>query len=385
MISKTITKPSVSYSQSQLKAIGDMLCDDIENLLEVLHIDDYRLTNKMVICKCPIHNGDNESACNIYHEGETYRGNWKCRTHSCESIFRSSILGFIRGVLSHKKFGWEKQGDKTCSFNEAVKFALDFLNKDVSLIETSSNEIDNFKYVAKTFTTNLSDNKQHITRDLVINTLDIPAKYYIDRNYKHETLIKYDVGLCTNPNKPMYNRVVVPIYCNQHKFVIGCTGRSIFEKCNKCGAYHNPNTICPSTDKKWIYSKWKHSSSFKSQECLYNMWFAKEYIKSSRSIIIVESPGNVWRLEEAGIHNSVAIFGSSISDTQKILIDSSGAMDIIVLTDNDEAGDKAYKQIMDKFRDAYRVHRPKFDASDIGEMTTEEIYEQLLPQLKEFV
>ncbi|NDC71851.1 MAG: hypothetical protein EBZ62_00150, partial [Sphingobacteriia bacterium] len=36
----------------------------------------------------------------------------------------------------------------------------------------------------------------------------------------------------------------------------------------------------------------------------------------SHTAIIVESPGNVWRLEENGIHNSVALFGSSLSDRQ---------------------------------------------------------------------
>ena len=67
----------------------------------------------------------------------------------------------------------------------------------------------------------------------------------------------------------------------------------------------------------WIHSKWRHNKDFKTQEHLYNMWFAKEFIQSTRTAIIVESPGNVWRLEEAGIHNSVAIFGTNLSIKQK--------------------------------------------------------------------
>jgi hypothetical protein len=43
----------------------------------------------------------------------------------------------------------------------------------------------------------------------------------------------YDVGYCDNPAKPMYERAVVPIYDNEHKYIVGCTGRSIFEKCEK--------------------------------------------------------------------------------------------------------------------------------------------------------
>ena len=49
--------------------------------------------------------------------------------------------------------------------------------------------------------------------------------------------------------------------------------------------------------------------------------FAKEFIKESGIVILVESPGNVWRLEEAGVHNSVAIFGSSLADRQKMILD----------------------------------------------------------------
>ena len=68
---------------------------------------------------------------------------------------------------------------------------------------------------------------------------------------------------------------------------------------------------------------------------------------------------------------------------RKLLIDSSGAMNIVVLTDNDEAGTKAYEQINDKCKDIYRMHRPKFDADDIGEMSIENIQEQILPTVKD--
>ena len=113
-------KQSTSYSQDQLKNLCDLVCDDIERLLQVLEVEDYRLTEKMVFCKCPIHDGDNESALNLYYTGESYRGNWKCRTHGCEETFRSSIIGFVRGVLSRQKYNWSSDGDKTVSFKRAI-------------------------------------------------------------------------------------------------------------------------------------------------------------------------------------------------------------------------------------------------------------------------
>ena len=60
----------------------------------------------MVSMACPIHQGDNSSALNLYIEGDSYRANWKCRTHQCEKTFKGSILGFTRGLLSYQKYNW---------------------------------------------------------------------------------------------------------------------------------------------------------------------------------------------------------------------------------------------------------------------------------------
>jgi DNA primase len=107
------------------------------------------------------------------------------------------------------------------------------------------------------------------------------------------------------------------------------------------------------------------------------MWFAKEHILKSSTAILVESPGNVWRLEENNIHNSVAIFGSSLSDKQKMLLDSSGAMNLVILTDNDEAGRKAAEQIKTKCQNTYRVFIPQISKPDVAEMTSEEINQEI--------
>lgn len=379
---------SPSYNQTQLKIICDKLCDRIEDLLDALHIE-YRHANRnMITMSCPIHNGDNKSALNIYHEGDSYRGNWKCRTHGCEKVFKGSIIGFIRGVISTKKYSWSNNGDKVCSFNEAMEFAKNFLG-DISVNITEANkdhEKNTFARIVQNFSNGASgtekDDKPKLTRSVVRSVLKIPAEYYIHRGYSSEILDKYDIGLCDRPNKEMTNRIVAPIYDDKREYVVGCTGRSVFEKCQSCNHYHDNTEDCPNEYSLYKFSKWKHSSGFKSQNHLYNIWFAKQHIQQSTTAIIVESPGNVWRLEEAGIHNSVAIFGSSMSDRQKIILDASGAMTIVVLTDNDEAGDKAAEQIISKCQNTYKIIRPKIIRSDIGEMTIEEINQYIKPILE---
>ena len=378
-------KKSRSYDQLKLKLLCDHLCDNIESLLSSLDLE-YSMGNKMITMICPIHGGDNASALNLYHQGDYYRGNWKCRTHNCEKHFRSSIIGFIRGVLSHQKYGWADEKDMSCSFDEAVDYCTKFLNKDLGSIVVSKSDREKGMFTNLVSKITISDvevkKESKISRQSVRNSLTFPCQYFVDRGFSEKILDKYDIGFCDKPNKEMYNRAVVPIYDKDHSYLVGCTGRMIFDKCDKCNSYHDYSNTCPSSQNKWKYSKWKHNFEFKSQNYLYNLWFAKDHILASNTVVVVESPGNVWKLEENNIHNSVAMFGSSLSDRQKMLLDSSGAMNIIILTDNDEAGQKAAEQIKSKCQNTYRIFIPQISKPDVGEMTSEEINNEIKPLLE---
>ena len=375
-------KQSRSHNQHKLKILSDRVCDRIEDLLSYFNLE-YKITGRFISMSCPIHGGDNISAFNLYPDGEKYRGNWKCRSHGCEEVFKSSILGFIRGVLSHQDYGWVKNGDKAYSFDEAIQFAEKFLNQRVSDIKVDKSHIEktNFSNTVSVISTsdNTNQNTNCVKRQQIRKSLSIPSKYFLDRGFSSEVLDKYDVGDCINPGKEMHNRAVVPVYDIDYKFMTGCSGRSIFNKCGKCDHYHDSD--CPSDYEMYKHSKWRHSLNFKSQNNLYNFWFAKEHIKNSKKAIIVESPGNVWKLEEAGIHNSVAIFGTNLSNYQKMLLDTSGAMTLIIAMDNDEPGHKAAESIVSKCHKIYNIHKLSISHNDIGEMTANEIKEHILPQI----
>jgi len=126
----TMQKQSNSYNQHKLKIVCDKLCDNIESLFDYFGLHDLRHNGKMFVGKCPIHDGDNKTAFNIYPDGDTYRGNWKCRTHNCDKFFKSSIIGFVRGLLSNKKHGWKTNEDKTVSFDETIQFIQQFKYRD---------------------------------------------------------------------------------------------------------------------------------------------------------------------------------------------------------------------------------------------------------------
>ena len=135
--------------------------------------------------------------------------------------------------------------------------------------------------------------------------------------------------------KFLYNRAVVPIYDENYEYILGFTGRSIFLACVKSAK----TTITQIRSVLFFPNGNIPLGSTNKTACII-IGMRKQSILESNVIILVESPGNVWRLEEAGIHNSVAIFGAVLNDNQKKLIDESGAMSIVCLLDNDEAGRK---------------------------------------------
>lgn len=349
---------STLIDQPTLKVICDQLCDRIEDLLDYFNLE-YRLNSKFVSMKCPIHGGDNDSAVNIYYTGDMYRGNWKCRTHQCEKFFKASILGFIRGVLSNKKYDWSCAEDKSVTFAETLDFVKEFLSVDLDNFKISKTDREKLQFVS-----NLSvlqnpkpKDQNYITRNQIRKSLVIPSPYFINRGFDPEILNRYDVGDCVKDGKEMYQRAVVPIYDHEHMYMVGCTGRVIQDG---------------------IKPKWKHNAGFKAEENLYNFWYAKDIIQKTKTAIIVESPGNVWKLEENGIKNSVAIFGSNLNDKQKMILDSSGAMKLIVIMDSDDAGEQARKQIDKKCSKIYNIEHIRVSKNDIAELTNEEIRQEIL-------
>lgn len=365
-------------NSDKIDTLARIVCMRCDELLHELGIRLLKSGNKYIGC-CPIHGGNNSSALNLYPEGHTVPGFWKCRTHHCEQHFKKTIIGFTRGVLSHNNLNWSKNGNEMISFEDTIKWLCNFIKQDINDIKVDKNEIERRKFAAQV--SNFQKERARIAgipKSIVRETLQIPAEYYIKRKYSPEILTKYDIGLCDKQGKEMSGRVVVPIY-DEHNLMIGCTGRSVYDKCTKCGAYHT--NACPAESKKWLYSKWHNAGNFNTGSCLYNYWNAKKYIKETGLVILVEGPGDIWRLEEAGIHNAVALFGCELTDEQQILLESSGAMSIMILLDNDDAGKEAILEIKQRLNKFYNIFVPEIKTKDIGEMTIESIHEDLLPSI----
>jgi 5S rRNA maturation endonuclease (ribonuclease M5) len=360
------------WSQQQLNHISEELINNITAFYDHFGIE-YKELHKMLRSVCFIHGGDNKTALNLYHKADRVY-HYKCRTHGCEQIFGKSVIGMVRGLLSHRKYGWTEKGDEEVSFPEAVKFIINFLSGKVDLnqqIETNYENKNSFNHLVS----HICEEQlpfQDITRMDIRKRLSIPSQYFMKRGFSRNILDEYDVGECRNRDSEMKYRAVVPIYNVNYKY-IGATGRSVYEQCQQCKGYHHPKSKCMKI------SKWRHSSGLNRNLCLYNLHKAKQYIKRSNVAVIVESPGNVWRLEEAGIHNSVACFGTEIHDTQRYLLDENGAMVLIIIMDNDDAGRKVKENIKERFSKLYGLYFPIISMNDVAEMSVDDVKETLKP------
>jgi 5S rRNA maturation endonuclease (ribonuclease M5) len=346
---------SEKISREKIYSICDELSTKLPSLLDSLKIDYTEFENRISF-PCPVHGGDNvEGAC-IFTDGTKSKGNWVCWTHACEKDHGKNIIGFVKGALSSKQ-------NKEVSFFTAINYCLAFLEK--KLVDIKEEKIPESIYnnvkLMEILTREPEKVSLNIPREKVIETLEIPSKYYIGRGYLPETLVAFDVGECYNPNRQMYNRAVVPVYDEEYNY-IGCVGRTLDEN-----------------NKKY---KWMNSKGFKKSFYLYGIWLTKPHIQKTSSIVLVEGQGDVWRLYESGIKNCAGIFGADLGEDQLIALEKLGVMNVIILTDNDEAGQKAAQGIINKGGRRFNYFTPKISKKDIGEMSIQDIETELKPQIK---
>ena len=336
-------------NQSNLSEIKNNLINRLDELLLFLGVDNLSKDCLMFYGTCPIHDGDNQTALNLYHEQANVPGYWVCNTKKCHEKYNRTIFGFILAILQ-KKFG------KNFTFWKMIDYLDDFVkSKKIENVVVKKVEIK----------------ESNIPKKELYKRLKIPSNYFIKRGISKEILQKYEVGDCWTKKTPMYTRAVVPVYDVKGRKIIGVIGRSFFDICVKCNLYHYGNN-CP--DKKFskFFSKWRNHGFSKSCS-LYNYWFALPFIQKYSTVYIVEGPRDVWKLEQAGIRNSVALYGINLSDRQKILIEMSGAYNIIILLDPDEAGQIALENIKKKLT-KYKLEIPNY-SKDIKYMNDSEIKE----------
>jgi len=365
------------FNDKEVAYIQDRANERVAEILDALGIE-YSERGDYLQGKCPCHDGDNPRS--FYWAIRT--NHWRCNTKHCEkdaiSGKSSSIFGLIRGAMSnkiHEKF----------YFNQAVFFAGKILGiGDIKFDKSTKEDIEVNKIIKqykrkknKAVGLNLTPLSN------VIEVLEKDDFYYIRRGVTQEIIDRYNISYCNNKYKRFYKRAFFPILDETGKFVAGFSARSIYDKCPECKHYHDTRFSCPQKEKLCHYVKWIHSKGFKSELYLYNYWYAKYHIAKSGTAIICEGPGNVWALEMAGINNSVSIMGSSMSKTQRQLLQKAGALTLIPVFDNDKAGENARDKMLKELNYYFRIIPVNLtEVNDVAEMEKSDIINKIGSVLK---
>ena len=325
--------------------------DRIYDILDYFNIE-YYTSGHEIRCSCPIHRGDNPIAWSWL----CTQNIWKCWTKECHQVHGSDIIGLICGI-------------RQCGFVSAVKFLQTFLNKGSKRrLKTSKTS----EQLISTFT----HNKRTLSE--IIPRIKLDDFYYHGRGISKEIIQRYYIGVCDEVGKKFYKRVYIPILDEYGHFVVGYTARSIYEKCQKCEGFHNPNYLdCPDNPK--IFPKWKHSKGFRKTQYLFNYWFSKHHIKAQKTAIICEGPGDTFSFEQAGIKNSIAVFGKTISEHQRLLLQNAGAERLLLCMDADESGQIAQIKMQRELEYYFQIETILPDGNDFGEMHSDKIKEKFAP------
>lgn len=255
---------------------------------------------------CPVHRGDNKTACTIYKDTKI----WRCWTKECHKD-QSALWDALK-------------------IDKQIIYTNQQLDKEEISIDNLP-ELMSKRELKKRFCT--------------------PSPFLMNRGFSKEILEEFCIGACFNAKDFLLNRTVVPMFYEGR--MIGWSARS-----------HNSQSP----------TKWIHSKGLPKSKYLYNM----DAIENT--VILTEGPLDCLRVIEAGYKSCAAILGSSLTDFQIEILRRKQVSKVVLLFDNDEAGQAATTKAIEKLTD-FKVIVPKISGDDPGDMTSD----QLSNELKEFI
>ena len=232
------------------------------------------------------------------------------------------------------------------SFIDAVKKCADKVGISLNISENNNNEKNKelyeiYRLAQKFYQNNINTeygikakkylNDRKIDENLIktfeiglsLNKKDELTNLLINKNYNIKLLEQ--TGLINKSSNGYYdnyvNRIMFPLYDLSGK-IVGYSGR----------IYNGEDTN--------KYLNTKETKIFKKGELLYNYHRAKESVRITKKLIIVEGFMDVIRFYSVGIENVIATMGTAITKEQALQMKKLST-DIILCFDGDDAGAKA--------------------------------------------
>ena len=328
MIKRAIVRmKTLLISNDKVKAITYLAKQNEKKILSSLGINTGN--NGAIKGICPIHGGDNESAFSYDFNKKV----WSCFTHHCEKDHGNDIVGFIQGVTGLNFIDTIRWLAKFFDVKIGGDYDLDQdsqINKIKDLIDTES-------FIKRHSPSEEND----ILEEDMLDQLIPNYSYFKERGFTAETCKFFECGIMGAANVPVkYQRAFIPIRDIDGN-LIGLTGRSLYEECPKCKVWH-PDYFRECPEFKGAFSKWRHfPEGFRKSLTLFNIHNAKEEIARTGKAFLTEGPLDIMAFHQFGVKNSVATFGTSITFEQMLLLSKLGCVELYLLYDNDEAGQKA--------------------------------------------
>lgn len=371
--------------QKDYSLIKEVIRDSIDPilLLEYYNIDipQRNIRYDKVRCACPIHGGDNPSGFSFDLNSKQFT----CFTHHCAespddwfwipkgartTVPRDMFL-FIKMMEERKAYEEGRKGFK-CTWTQALKVASEIagieLEKGVTYDKNISDKLANQRWIREMSKVNQDVELEVFdeeTIEIYQAQLPIVEEYISSRDFDEYILDLFQIGYSPDGVDEKYNinkrdftgRIIVPVRDDEGNLV-GWSGRLATD------------------DKKLVkrFNKWHHKMDFDKGFVLFNFDKAKEYIKESKEIILVEGPFDVIRLWSYGIFNAVAIMGTALTPEQLALAVSS-TLRVHVMLDSDGAGQSGATRVCEQLKpyvDVYTLSLPK--DKDPDNLTLEEAW-----------
>lgn len=269
----------------------------------------------------------------------------------------SFIVSPAKGIF--KCFGCGKAGDSVrfvmehehYSYPEALRYLANKYGIIIEEKEQSPEEIVAQNEREKMFNINTFA-QQYFSETMKNNEegLAIGMSYFKERGFRDAIINKFQLGYCLNQRDAFIQHAIKNGYSKELLLKIGLAsgteermydkyqGRVIFPIHNLTGKVIGFGARILSSDKtKAKYLNSPESEIYNKSQTLYGIYFAKNEISRLDNCILVEGYADVLSMHQAGIENTVASSGTSLT-TEQIRLISRYTKNITILYDGDSAG-----------------------------------------------
>ena len=269
----------------------------------------------------------------------------------------SFIVSPAKGIF--KCFGCGKAGDSVrfimehehYSYPEALRFLAQKYGIIIEEKEQSPEEIVAQNERERMF--NINSFAQQYFSDTMKNHdegLAIGLSYFRERGFRDAIINKFQLGYCLNQRDAFIQHALKNGYSKELLLKIGLAsgneermydkyqGRVIFPIHNLTGKVIGFGARFLGSDKtKAKYLNSPESEIYNKSQTLYGIYFAKNEISRLDNCILVEGYADVLSMHQAGIENTVASSGTSLT-TEQIRMISRYTKNVTMLYDGDNAG-----------------------------------------------